>query len=78
MARPQAPEVGHTFKRCLVCGRNFRRFRSQLKRCGWGRFCSIDCRSAAWHLFSYALSCEKLEPLFQALAAELKAGEWRA
>jgi hypothetical protein len=68
MARVKAPEVGHLWKQCVICGKNFRKFRSQIRRSGEGRFCGIPCRNVAWHLFSEALATEKLEPLLNELA----------
>jgi hypothetical protein len=63
---------GHVFPRCRLCGRSFRRFKSQIVQPGDGSFCSILCRDAAWHLFSEALALEQLEPILRELVAAVK------
>jgi hypothetical protein len=71
MARTR--EVGHIHRHCLICGRPFRRFKSQIVRPGHGYFCSLGCRDAAGHLFRLALATDRLEPILEELAAALKA-----
>ena len=73
--RLKAPQVGHVFRQCLVCGKSFRVFRYRLTRRNNGKFCSNVCLFAAWHLFSEALALEQLEPIFRVLAASLKEKE---
>jgi hypothetical protein len=78
MSRPRYPEVGHVYRRCRVCGRNFRVGKSRSVRQGEGHFCTMQCLGAAWHLFSFALATEQLDPIFKALAAAMKEQEEKA
>jgi hypothetical protein len=65
------PEERRVSRKCRVCGRTFRRFKSQIAR-GKGSFCSTPCRDTGWRLFSLVLETERFEPLMRELAAILK------
>jgi hypothetical protein len=69
--RLKAPEVGHVFRQCLVCGRTFRVFKHRLKRRNNGNFCSNQCLFGAWHLFSAALADGRLDWLLKEGLADL-------
>jgi hypothetical protein len=75
MASRYPGEVRRITCQCLVCGRSFRRFKSQLARYGDGSFCSIECFSVARRLFNLALATGRLEPIFKELTAALREQE---
>ena len=69
MSRWQEP--GHIFRQCVLCGRPFRIFKSQLVRPRRrGRFCTNKCHALALKLFGEALASGQLEPLLQQMIAE--------
>jgi hypothetical protein len=67
--RLKAPEVGHVFRKCLVCGKTFRVWRSQLTYRA-GDFCTQKCHRIARKLFRKMLREGLLEPLLQQMIAE--------
>jgi transposase-like protein len=56
--------------KCLICGRYFRRFRSQAIR-GDGRFCTRACHRMSVRLYHLALSTGAFEEIMKGLAAIL-------
>jgi ferredoxin len=65
------PQVGHLFRKCVVCGRVFRIYKSDLK---WGAcmFCTRKCHRVSRSLFRRMLADGRLEPLLKEAIAELQ------
>jgi hypothetical protein len=70
-------EPGHIFRHCVLCGKPFRLFKSQLRRPRrQGLFCTNRCHAVALKLFSTGLATGRLEPVLKELLAEAR--EWIA
>jgi hypothetical protein len=53
------PEVGHVYRRCVMCDRPFRVCKSALARRS-AKFCTVRCYHAALRAFTEALAGDRL------------------
>jgi hypothetical protein len=53
------PEVGHVYRRCVMCDRPFRVCKSALARRS-AKFCTVRCYHAALRAFTEALTSDRL------------------
>jgi hypothetical protein len=75
MASRYPNEVRRITRKCLICGRPFRRFKSKIVRDGDGSFCTRECFRVSRHLFRIALETGRFEEILQGLAAILREEE---
>jgi hypothetical protein len=61
-------QPGHLYRHCVMCGRPFRIYKSELRYRG-AKFCTVGCYHAALRAFTEALANDRLG------VARLKAGK---
>jgi hypothetical protein len=69
VSRLKAPEVGHVFRKCLICGRTFRVWRSRLTYRA-GDFCTVRCFHVGLKVFSKLLKDGRFEALLEQVISE--------
>lgn len=64
-----AAQVGHVYRRCLICGRPFRVCRSRLIYRA-GEFCTRKCLQVARHVFTMLLRDGRFEAMLSRVIEE--------
>jgi hypothetical protein len=57
------PGPGAIHRQCIMCGRPFRVWESELKKANRGKFCTRECYSESRRAFSEALCDGRLESI---------------
>ena len=71
MARLKAPEVGHVHRKCLICGKPFRIWRSRMPYRA-AEFCTRRCYHLGLKVFSKLLRDGRFEAMMRQVIDEEK------